>query len=205
MMFSGKAYAFVEFCELGSLLKYLRTQQNLDKPSSAELCQWSREIVNGMAFLAAKRIIHADLATRNVLLTSDKTAKISDFGLSRKLYNYSQYVKKSKEPLPWRWMAPESLQQMEFTEKTDVWAFGVTLWEIYSFGNTPYPELSWDKNFVARLLDGFRLSEPATCQDWIYSVMLKCWCTDANQRPTFTELKEEFRNFSGTYVDLGSG
>lgn len=101
---------------------------------ACDMFRWCCEIVNGMEFLASKRVVHADLATRNVLLTSEKQAKISDFGLSRRLYNYSVYAKKQHEPLPWRWMAPESLRRLEFTEKTDVWAFGITLWEIYSLG-----------------------------------------------------------------------
>ncbi len=113
-----------------------------------------------MAYLATKHVVHADLATRNVLLNIRNEAKICDFGLSRKLYNYTNYVKTQQEPLPWKWMAPESLRFMHFNEKTDVWAYGVTLWEIYSLGSTPYAGLCWDVNFVQMLERGLRLSKP---------------------------------------------
>lgn len=117
----------MEFCELGCLLKYLQREQQEGPRTTEELGQWSQEIASGMEFLAEKKVVHADLAARNILLSSSKIAKVSDFGVSRKLYNYSQYVKKQQEPLAWRWMAPESLNRMEFTEKSDVWAFGITL------------------------------------------------------------------------------
>lgn len=181
----------MELCELGSLFKYLRREQHEDPSTSADLDKWSLEIANGMKFLAEKKVVHADLATRNVLLTVDKIAKISDFGLSRKLYNYSPYVKQHRQALPWRWMAPESLCRMEFNDKSDVWAFGVTLWEIYSKGNTPYYADEWNVEFPERLLQGYCLKKPANCNNFMYSIMLKCWTADAAMRPTFAEMHEE--------------
>lgn len=158
---------------------------------SPDLRRWSREIANGMEYLARKRIVHADLATRNVLLTSEKIAKISDFGLSRRLYNYSQYVKKQQEPLPWRWMAPESLKFLEFNEKTDVWAFGVTLWEIYSVGDVPYAGLSWEINFAGRLEEGLVLDTPKYSKEDEYSLMQKCWAINPARRLTFAQICQE--------------
>lgn len=165
---TGKCFAFVEICEGVSLLSCLRNgRSTLQMPNSTiseeYLNQWSYHVVSGMEFLSSKRVVHvvhAGLARRNVLVTFDRTAKISDSGLSRRLHNYSQYVKKKKEPPPWRWIAPEALQFMEFTEMTDVWAFGVTLWEIFTYGKTPYPGLSWDINFVSGLIEGLRLEQP---------------------------------------------
>lgn len=95
-----------------------------------------------------------------MLLTEDGTAKITDFGLSRRLYEYTQYVKASQEPLPWRWMAIESLQNLSFSSMSDVWSYGVTLWEIFSLGDIPYPGLSWDIDFVKELERGLRMTSP---------------------------------------------
>ncbi len=97
--------------------------------------KWCMDIIKGMEYLASKNVLHGDLATRNVLLCKNMRAKLCDFGLSRRLYEYTSYMKSNVEPLPWRWMAPESLCCWEFNEKTDVWAFGVTCWEICTYGN----------------------------------------------------------------------
>lgn len=181
----GKLYIFLEYCQLGSLQTYLqkRRKEVEDEINSVERCsldglagpnaesellcellpkmhRWSREICRGMAHLASKQVVHADLATRNVLLNGNEEAKISDFGLSRRMYNYKSYVKQQQEPLPWKWMAPESLRLLTFNEKTDVWAYGITLWEIYSLGGIPYEGLSYETEFVQTLQLGFRLGKP---------------------------------------------
>jgi serine/threonine protein kinase len=95
----------------------------------------------------------------------DGTAKISDFGLSRKIYGYANYVKKNQEPLPWRWMAIESLERMEFSTESDVWAYGVTLYEIFSLGNIPYQGLAWNTEFSQTLRQGLRLGKPDFATD----------------------------------------
>lgn len=98
------------------------------------LNRWAYEIANGMMFLASKNVVHGDLASRNVLISRDKRVKISDFGLSRRIESFKDYVKTQPDYLPWRWLSPESFRRFVFNEKTDVWAYGVTLWEMYSFG-----------------------------------------------------------------------
>jgi serine/threonine protein kinase len=114
------------------------------------------------------QVVHADVAARNVLLTSDQTAKLTDFGLSRRLYEYTQYVKKNQEPLPWRWMAIESLQTMQFSTESDVWSYGITVWEIFSLGDIPYPGLSWNLEFVGELERGLRMNKPKYATSHMY-------------------------------------
>ena len=128
--------------------------------STTELIDWAYQIANGMMHLESKKVIHADLATRNVLLYENGVVKITDFGLSRQLYAYTSYLKKEQEPLPWRWMALESLREMNFSTQSDVWGYGVTLWELFSLGAVPYPGLAWSVDFVEKLSDGLRLSKP---------------------------------------------
>lgn len=132
----------------------------LDEALANDMYRWSREICSGMAFLATRHVVHADLATRNVLLDLKLQAKICDFGLSRRMNNYASYVKQKQEPLPWKWMSPEALKLLEFNEKSDVWSYGITLWEIYSLGEQPYPGLSWDVNFADLLEGGLQMGVP---------------------------------------------
>lgn len=137
-----------------------------------------------------------DLAARNVLLTSDKEAKISDFGLSRRLETYKMDYKKKDENvgLPWKWMAPESFAELKFTEKSDVWAFGVTLWEIYTFGGASYPGQTCNTAFLQRLENGIVLEQPTYCQGLVYPIMQKCWKFNPADRPTFSGLQHNFLN-----------
>ncbi len=163
----GKVYIAMEYCSGESLLSYLRSKSMTKTEISIyELSKFCCEIASGMEYIAGRKIIHGDLSTRNVLLTGDLTCKIGDFGLSRKLYEYSLYIKSNKqEPLPWRWLALESLKRMEFTTMTDVWSFGVTVWEIFSMGDVPYPGMVWSPDFVTQIESGVRMCCPAYSSD----------------------------------------
>ncbi|CAL8132399.1 unnamed protein product [Orchesella dallaii] len=206
----GILFVATEYCSNGSLESYLRKKkqvvarqedsvyqntQLVDFLYSHELHQFSTDIANGMAYIESKQVVHGDLAARNVLLDENFNCKIGDFGLSRKLYEYQKYVKKSQEPLPWKWMAYESLTKMEFTSKSDVWSYGVTLWEIYSLGNTPYGGLNWTMEFADELRNGLRLTKPQFANEEIYSKMLDCWNLDAENRPSFSEIAEVLKPF----------
>ncbi|ODN05385.1 Vascular endothelial growth factor receptor 1 [Orchesella cincta] len=162
--------------------------------STAHLVKWSREIANGMEFLGSRKIVHGDLASRNVLLTQDLVAKIGDFGLSRQLMEYSNYVRSNGDDcvLPWKWMAVETLQDMKFSVMSDVWSYGVTLWEIFSLAQLPYPGVTWSPAFLEHIHNGLRLHKPNYSTSQIYNLMLECWAIDPSHRPNFTELKDFF-------------
>ncbi|CAL8067938.1 unnamed protein product [Orchesella dallaii] len=206
---NGILYIATEFCSNGSLQEYLRKRVKvISNPEvntydveefslhQLDLSRFSLEIAKGMEYIGSKNIVHGDLASRNVLLNENLVCKIGDFGLSRKLYEYQKYVKTSQEPLPWKWMAYESLTKMEFTPKSDVWSYGVTLWEIYSLGKVPYAGLNWSVTFAEELLNGLRPTMPQFASMEIHKQMGECWNIDVNERPSFTELSTFFQGLS---------
>ncbi|KAI8487975.1 transmembrane receptor protein tyrosine kinase [Branchiostoma belcheri] len=153
-----------------------------------QLITFGIDIANGMSHLAAMQCVHRDLAARNVLLGKDLTAKISDFGLSRDIYEKSEYVKSTKSQLPIRWVAYESLFYKVYTTQSDVWSFGILLWEIMTMGKQPYGRMT-GKELMKLLPGGYRLGKPALCPQDVYEVMKTCWETLPENRPTFPELK----------------
>jgi len=216
VLVSGKLYVFLKFYKLGSLESYLRDNRcsfHVTKPayvkfsniSSAEniftikdLFKWSKEIARGMEYLSRKKIVHADLAVRNVLLDDTRTARVTDYGLSRRIYDYNvNCIIKSDDDrgLPLRWMAMESFLDGSFSFKSDVWSYGVTLWEIFSLGNTPYGTETVSSTFVTKLERGHRLPKPNYASDRLYyEVMRKCWLSVPCQRPNFSEIVETIQN-----------
>ena len=156
-----------------------------------DLMSFAWQIANGMQYLCDMKLVHRDLAARNVLVTNDKVAKISDFGLSRDVYTEDHYMKRSKGRVPVKWMAPESLYHHIYTTKSDVWSFGVVLWEITTMGATPYPGMQPESLF-AMLKQGYRMKKPQGCSEHVYDVMKKCWHPDATCRPSFKELSNIF-------------
>ncbi|KFB40652.1 hypothetical protein ZHAS_00008267 [Anopheles sinensis] len=156
-----------------------------------DLIWWAAQIANGMAYLASKNVLHGDLAARNVLLTDKNVAKICDFGLARTLAIAACYKKKGSGPLPIKWLALESLSDNLFSVKSDVWSYGIVLWEMFSLGSSPYPTI--DVNQLYDLLfRGYRMDTPEFASEDVYEIMTKCWYSNRKLRPTFDELADTF-------------
>lgn len=190
----------LELCENGDLLHYLKqTHESCKGTNSCAkkisvgsnfefLLRIAWEISDGMVFLSSRRYIHRDLAARNILLTAAMTAKISDFGLCR-YTDEELYTAKSERKLPWKWMALESLRNVEFSTQSDVWSFGILLHEVFSAGSAPYSDVA-DQHELLMLLDsGRRLAQPAHSSDELYNLMRLCWQEDAKDRPTFYDVR----------------
>ncbi|XP_051982919.1 mast/stem cell growth factor receptor kita-like [Xyrauchen texanus] len=155
-----------------------------------DLLSFSYQVAKGMDFLTSKHCIHRDLAARNILLTRGRLAKICDFGLARDITKDSSYVLRGNARLPVKWMSPESLFACVYTFESDVWSYGILLWEIFSLGNTPYPGVPVGSTFYKMIQDGYRMCEPEFAPIEIYEVMRWCWSADPLKRPTFKKLVE---------------
>ncbi|XP_044310047.1 vascular endothelial growth factor receptor 3 isoform X1 [Varanus komodoensis] len=155
-----------------------------------DLICYSFQVARGMEFLASRKCIHRDLAARNILLSENNVVKICDFGLARDIYKDPDYVRKGSARLPLKWMAPESIFDKVYTTQSDVWSFGVLLWEIFSLGASPYPGVQINEEFCQRLKDGTRMRAPEYATAEIYRIMLSCWYGDPKERPTFSDLVE---------------
>nr|XP_022342289.1 tyrosine-protein kinase PR2-like isoform X6 [Crassostrea virginica] len=181
-----------ELAPMRSLLECLKeVTLRLDFPLS-RLCDFAQQICDGMSYLESKRLIHRDLAARNILVFSKHKVKISDFGLSRALgvgkdYYQSKYSINLK--LPIAWCAPECINYLKFTSASDVWAYGVTLWEMFTYGFQPWAGLNGQE--ILEAIDtpnSQRLECPDLCPKDYYDLMLKCWYHDPQKRPTFSEI-----------------
>ncbi|GAB6028077.1 hypothetical protein CHUAL_002297 [Chamberlinius hualienensis] len=145
------------------------------------------QITKGMEHLEQLKCIHRDLAARNILISEGMIAKISDFGLAREAYESGYYFRQSKGRLPFKWMAPEALLQGHCTNKSDVWSFGIVLWEMMTLGATPYPGVPLN-SLMDLLLSGYRMPKPDACRDDIFDVMQACWRETPSERPAFRDL-----------------
>ncbi|KAG1955508.1 activated CDC42 kinase [Pimephales promelas] len=176
-----------ELAPLGSLYDTLRIRQG-EYPLS-RLWIFSTQIAAGMEYLESRRFIHRDLAARNVFLAAREQVKIGDFGLMRGLnLNKDPYIMTPHKRIPFAWCAPESLRVGSFSHASDVWMFGVTLWEMFTYCEEPWFGLS-SRQIMCRVeRDGERLERPPDCPQELYSVMRKCWACNPADRPTFSQL-----------------
>ncbi|CAH0550701.1 unnamed protein product [Brassicogethes aeneus] len=176
------------------LYDFDRTLQDDFNLQSTDIISYARQVSMGMEYLSSLRVLHRDLAARNVLVCEDgRTVKISDFGLSRDVYQDDVYCKSGAGKLPIRWMALESVTHQRYTTQSDVWSFGVLLWEIVTLGGNPYPGVN-NQDVLFLLKQGYRMSKPVNCSEELYAIMAECWYESPNDRPTFADLSNKLEN-----------
>uniref|UniRef100_A0A673MT08 non-specific protein-tyrosine kinase n=1 Tax=Sinocyclocheilus rhinocerous TaxID=307959 RepID=A0A673MT08_9TELE len=176
-------YIITELMEKGNLLSFLRGEdgQNLEPQ---ELIEMSSQVADGMAYLEEQNSIHRDLAARNVLVGHNYICKVANFGLARIV----------------KWCAPEAISHGRFSNKSDVWSFGVLLYEMFTYGGFPYPGM-YTTCVYNIITSGYRMPSPPKCPSHIYDTMLICWRDSSDERPDFNELKMLLENSGTGYMD----
>lgn len=189
------ALVLMELMENGDLKNFLRSlrpdsennRYRLPVPTLRQVMQMAIEIADGMAYLSVKKLVHRDLAARNCMVSGDIVVKVGDFGMARDVYETEYYRKEGRGLLPVRWMAPESIKDGKFTSQSDVWSYGVVLWEMATLAEQPYQGFTNDE-VMKYVKDGNKMRRPEDCPDILYNLMSECWSNMPNDRPTFLEI-----------------
>lgn len=190
-------FVIMELMENGDLKNYLRKIRDTDMvPDAPRIMRMAAEIADGMAYLESKKFVHRDLAARNCMVSKDLVCKIGDFGMARDIYETDYYKISKKGLLPIRWMAPECLSDGVFTSDTDVWSFGVVLYEILTLAEIPYQGFS-NEEVLHHVLHKGVLNIPRNCPEMIQKIMEKCFKWRPSERPTFMEIVTELEPFLG--------
>jgi c-src tyrosine kinase len=177
-------YLVTEYMSKGSLLDYLRSRGRLHVTKSDQI-NFAYDTCAGMEYLEKRRVVHRDLAARNVLISEEGIAKVADFGLA---WREEAVASESSGKLPIKWTAPEALKKNKFSNKSDMWSFGVLLWEIYSFGRVPYPRIHL-QDVLKKVEHGYVMDSPDGCPPPVYELMKKAWNLNGEMRPSFHDVR----------------
>ncbi|XP_068699624.1 uncharacterized protein [Montipora foliosa] len=204
----------IEYVPYGDLLGYLRKSRGLNdtyykdpdiKPqtslTSQQLMKFAWQIADGMNYLSLRKIIHRDLAARNVLVGETETCKVTDFGMARDVQQKSIYARKTRGRLPVKWTAYESLLYGKYTTKSDVWSYGVVLYEIFTVGGSPYPRMD-GKKIASLLQQGYRMPKPEHVDNDLYQIMMNCWQNEPEARPSFADLTQQLKGMETQHKRL---
>ncbi|BES93780.1 tyrosine-protein kinase receptor [Nesidiocoris tenuis] len=184
----------MEMMAKGDLKSFLRESRDNTPPSPAQMCLMAAQIADGMAYLEAEKFVHRDLAARNCMVTIDNVVKIGDFGMTRDVYETDYYRKGSRGLLPVRWMAPESLNDGVFSTKSDVWSYGVVLWEMITLASQPYQGMS-NEQVLQYVVSGNKLDLPPVYPKRFKAIMFWCWKWKPKFRPSFIQILMEFEDY----------
>lgn len=193
-------FIITEFMVNGCLLDFLRNEANRDQLNATALMHIATQISAGMTYIEESGFIHRDLAARNCLVGDNLQIKIADFGLSRLLKVDDVYTAKEGAKFPIKWTAPESLSYNVFTIKSDVWAFGVVLWELATYGKAPYPGVDI-YSVLEKINSGYRMPRPEGCPAEVYKLMRECWQQKPDDRPSFRQIKQHLESM---FAEAGS-